>query len=36
MDNTISDLGFCQNHPVNLFIDNQTAKKIAENPELHK
>jgi hypothetical protein len=32
----ITELGFSQNHPVDLFIDNQTAKKIAENPELHK
>ncbi len=32
----ISELGFSQDHPVDLFIDNQTAKKIAENPELHK
>jgi len=32
----IAELGFSQEHPVDLFIDNQTAKKIAENPELHK
>jgi hypothetical protein len=32
----IAELGFCQEHPVDLFIDNQTAKKIAKNPELHK
>ena len=36
MTQFIAELGFCQEHPVNLFIDNQTAKKIAENPELHK
>ena len=32
----IAELGFGQDLPVDLFIDNQTAKKIAENPELHK
>jgi hypothetical protein len=30
------EIGFPQEHPSNLFIDNQTAKKISKNPELHK
>src|SRR5258705_13769706 len=32
----IQELGFQQEDPVNIYVDNQTAIKLAENPELHK
>jgi hypothetical protein len=32
----LSELGFSQENPIDLFIDNQTAIQISENPELHK
>jgi Reverse transcriptase (RNA-dependent DNA polymerase)/gag-polypeptide of LTR copia-type/Integrase core domain/GAG-pre-integrase domain len=32
----LMELGFRQDIPSEIFIDNQTAKKISENPELHK
>jgi hypothetical protein len=32
----LSELGFRQDIPSEIFIDNQTAKKISENPKLHK
>jgi hypothetical protein len=32
----LSELGFSQENPIDLFIDNQTAIRISENPELHK
>src|SRR5260221_13916495 len=32
----IQELGFQQEDPVNVYVDNQTMIKLAENPELHK
>ncbi len=32
----IQELGFQQEDPVNIYVNNQTAIKLAENPELHK
>src|SRR5258708_19941231 len=31
----IQELGFQQEDPVNVYVDNQTMIKLAENPELH-
>ncbi len=36
MTQFIQELGFQQEDPVNIYVDNQTAIKLAENPELHK
>ena len=36
MTQFIQELGFRQEDPVNVYVDNQTAIKLAENPELHK
>jgi len=32
----IQELGFQQEDPVNIYVDNQTTIKLVENPELHK